>query len=297
MKKVLIIGSAGYVGSLLMERLKGKHILWGLDPAYKDWVADNPTFLCPMKYQELLANPPDAKFDAVVFLVGYSTVKQCRDDPVGSWKANVGDFGEWLLQLPANVHLIYASSIAVYGDCGGMLCTERMASLFPAELYDLHKHLAEQLIKKVKFNSTVLRLGAVCGVSPHMRDEVVLNSMVKSAVQEGVVRVANTKTNRPILWLETLATAVERVIDRNLYGTYNLATHNYTFGELASIVSHHFKCPVESMHSHTPYNCRASVVEARKDFLIEGDVAIQEVISALEAHYAKTRCLPSVRAR
>jgi nucleoside-diphosphate-sugar epimerase len=71
-----------------------------------------------------------------------------------------------------------------------------------------------------------------------MRFDLVVNTMFKFAVTEGVITVNNPAIWRPILAIKDAATAYTRAIEANedISGIFNIASGNYTVGEIGDLV-------------------------------------------------------------
>ena len=65
-----------------------------------------------------------------------------------------------------------------------------------------------------------------------------MNTMFKTALRDGVITVNNPSIWRPILSIEDAATAYIRAVEANakISGVFNLASGNYTVGEVADVV-------------------------------------------------------------
>jgi len=88
------------------------------------------------------------------------------------------------------------------------------------------------------FSVIALRKGTISGYSPRMRFDLIINTMFRSAVRDHVITVNNPSIWRPILSIEDAATAYIRAIEANykLSGIFNIASGNYTVGEVADLV-------------------------------------------------------------
>src|SRR5438445_737177 len=76
-------------------------------------------------------------------------------------------------------------------------------------------------------NSYALRFGTVCGPSPNIRPELLLNSLVLSALTTGQIQVANRQVHRPLLGIGDLCRALKTIVTRPVPpGCYNLASTN-----------------------------------------------------------------------
>ena len=90
-------------------------------------------------------------------------------------------------------------------------------------------------LKNENFRPITLRKGTVGGWSPRMRFDLVVNTMVKSALSSGVITVNNPNTWRPLIDVRDVCTAYIRAIESDLdvTGVYNISYDNYTIGRLA----------------------------------------------------------------
>jgi nucleoside-diphosphate-sugar epimerase len=81
-------------------------------------------------------------------------------------------------------------------------------------------------------------MGTVCGYSPRMRLDLVINTMFKDALRNGEITVNNPAIWRPIISMEDAANAYVRAIEASekLSGIFNVASGNYTIGEVGDLV-------------------------------------------------------------
>ena len=88
------------------------------------------------------------------------------------------------------------------------------------------------------FSVISLRKGTISGYSPRMRLDLIVNTMFKSAMKDRVITVNNPSIWRPLLGIEDAATAYIRAIEANqkISGIFNIASGNYTVGEVADLV-------------------------------------------------------------
>jgi nucleoside-diphosphate-sugar epimerase len=71
-----------------------------------------------------------------------------------------------------------------------------------------------------------------------MRLDLIINTMFKNAMRDRTITVNNPAIWRPILSIEDAATGYIRAIEANerISGIFNLASGNYTVGEVADLV-------------------------------------------------------------
>jgi nucleoside-diphosphate-sugar epimerase len=135
---------------------------------------------------------------------------------------------------------IYASSCSVYGYTENELFDETrpVSSNYPYGISKLQGEQAAMQLADDKFSVIALRKGTISGYSPRMRFDLIVNTMFKNAVREHVINVNNPSIWRPLLSIEDAATAYTRAIESNyrLSGIFNIASGNYTVGEVADLV-------------------------------------------------------------
>jgi len=147
------------------------------------------------------------------------------------------------------------SSSSVYGDARSEAPVEEGHVITrPNNAYDLSKwagdlwtmHLAET---RPGVEAYGLRLGTVCGRSPNMREDVMLNAMAADALRLGEVRLYLEHTRRPVLGLSDLCRAVTALLEQrgDRRGLYNLCSFNGTVREYGAAVARKLGVPVRKM--------------------------------------------------
>lgn len=268
---VLILGGQGYVGSALAAHLQAAdRPVRSVDLGMRGTPGLAPN-QC-RAYQDLTAEEL-AEFDSVVLLAGHSSVPACDRNPVEAHANNVSGFVDLIHKLRSQ-KLVYASSISVYINTCGRPATEDQPLPQPVSYYDLHKQVIERYAALAYPNSYGLRFGTVCGPSPNVRSELLLNSLVLSALTEGRIRVANRRAHRPLLGINDLCRAVEAILTQQIpSGCYNLASANARIGEVADLVASRFGVPCDEVERPNNYDirvdtrkfCRTAGLEFRDD--------------------------------
>jgi len=235
MKKVLILGGNGYIGSRLRQVLRKNHFVKSNDISWftYDEISDS------RDYHKLTRNELQ-EFDVVVVLAGHSSVPSCNGALYSPWLNNVTNFTDLLEKLDDQL-VIYASSASVYGNSKpGEHHKETNTQFTPVNNYDVTKYALDQqaTIANLQGKQMIgLRFGTVNGWSPNLRVDVMINAMYYS-VQSGTgVQVFNKHISRAILGIEDLCRAVEQCIKQPVPGIYNLASFNDTVGNIAQAIS------------------------------------------------------------
>lgn len=234
--KILIIGGEGYIGTHLSKHLSTQ----GLEvQTYGNRKLD---------YNEL-GREYLSKFSHIVLLAGHSSVQCCLGPLESPWKNNVRNFKNLIDKTDNRQTIIYASSASVYGAKDvRRLYTEDEISIDYVNNYDLTKVSLDLLAMKYMSEGrrlVGLRFGTVNGNSPVIRRDLMINSMVYSAITQGHITITNKHIKRPILSVRDLSRAVESIIKSNTYSNiFNLATFNSTVEDICRIVNEYTKVEI-----------------------------------------------------
>ena len=235
MKKVLILGGNGYIGSRLRQVLREQHFVKSNDIC---WHAYDET--SDRRDYHKLTREELVEFEVIIVLAGHSSVPSCIGDLPGPWLNNVTNFTD-LLDKTTDQLIIYASSASVYGNSKpGERHRETNTHFTPVNNYDVTKYALDQqaAIANLKGRRVIgLRFGTVNGWAPNLRVDVMINSMYHSVQNGRGIQVMNKQISRAMLGIEDLGRAVLRCIERPVPGIYNLASFNNTVGEIAQAVS------------------------------------------------------------
>lgn len=242
MMKILCAGGAGYIGNVLIPKL--------LDRGYRVDVVDLFWFGNHLPRQVGILNKDifhlsveDLEpYDQVIFLAGLSNDPMAEFSPSKNFIFNAAApaYLAYTAKKAKVKRYIYASSCSVYGYTENELFDETrpVSSNYPYGISKLQGEQAALQLVDENFSVIALRKGTVSGYSPRMRFDLIINTMFKSAVREHVVTVNNPSIWRPILSIDDAATAYTRAIEANykLSGIFNIASGNYTVGEVADLV-------------------------------------------------------------
>ena len=238
--KVLVTGNLGYIGPVVTAALLARgHEVHGFDSGMYIPFA---SFGLPVVTTQTLADLRDeravrtavARCDAVVHLAAMSNDPLGELDPALTRAVNL-DATLALIELADARPLVLYSSASVYG-VSDTACTED-APPHPLTLYSELKIAAERAAF-ARGPSLVLRNGTVHGPAPIIRGDLLLNSMVASAITTGeVVLTTSGLTRRPVVDVRDLASLTAALLERGATGLYNVASTNVSVGDAAALVA------------------------------------------------------------
>tara|TARA_B110000444_G_C18750825_1_gene552719 strand:- start:124 stop:1098 length:975 start_codon:yes stop_codon:yes gene_type:complete len=176
MKKILITGGAGYIGShvteVLVENKKKIFIIDNLSTGFKKLINKKAKFyktniLDTEKIKKIIITN---KIDSVIHLAGSLIISIGEKQPKQYNKNNVLGTRSVLLACKNTSvkNFIFSSTAAVYKD--NQKIVNEKSKIQPKSVYGKTKIKAEKLIisncKKLKINYAILRYFNVCGASP-----------------------------------------------------------------------------------------------------------------------------------
>jgi nucleoside-diphosphate-sugar epimerase len=301
--KLLVAGGAGYVGCVLIPKL--------LDRGYKVDVVDLFWFGNHLPRQVGVLNKDifqltaeDLKaYDQVIFLAGLSNDPMAEFSPSKNFIFNAAA-PAYLAYTAKNAGVkryIYASSCSVYGYSENELFDETrpVSSRYPYGISKLQGEQAAMELADEEFSVISLRKGTVSGYSPRMRLDLIINTMFKTALKEHTITVNNPSIWRPILSIEDAAIAYVRAVEANcrLSGVFNVASGNYTVGEIGDLV----RSAVEKRlgkrlnlvikHIQDFRNYKVSIEKARNVLSFHPNGNVESIVQSLFENYERFRDL------
>lgn len=240
--RILIAGGAGYIGSALIPKLLERG--YNIDVVDLFWFGNNlPAGVQILKKDIFELQVGDMKgYDQVVFIAGLSNDPMADFSPAKNFvfNASAPAYLAYIAKKAEVKRYIYASSCSVYGYTENELFDEDrpVSSSYPYGISKLQGERAVMQMVSEEFSVISLRKGTVSGYSPRMRLDLIINTMFKCAMRDGVINVNNPAIWRPFLGIEDASMAYTRAIEANesISGIFNIASGNHTVGEIADMV-------------------------------------------------------------
>lgn len=245
-KKILVTGGAGYVGSELVPvLLQNDYQVNVLDLfLYGEDVLDPHTNLDCIRgdiRDASMVKQALQDVDAVIHLACISNDPSFELNPQLGKSINYDAFRPLVeASLQAGVQrFIYASSSSVYGVKNEQNVHEEM-SLEPLTDYSKFKAQCEKVLNEYQsegFTTCTLRPATVCGYSRRQRLDVIVNILSNLAYHTGEIKIFGGKQLRPNIHIQDMVRAYLHVLQADsemIAGqVYNIGDMNYTVEELA----------------------------------------------------------------
>jgi nucleoside-diphosphate-sugar epimerase len=262
--KILVTGGCGYVGSVLVPNLAAQgHEITVIDAQWFGNFLPSKSNIKVVKKHFSEINQADlAGIESVIHLANVANDPSVELNPVLSWEVNVLHTTQ-LLNLCRKSNSIksfmYASSGSVYGVKEEERVTEDL-DLVPISAYNKTKMSAERVCLSYSedFKVYCIRPATVCGVSPRMRFDVVVNMFVMHAFRDKKITVLGGDQVRPNIHIQDMSRVYEHFLNNpNLpSGCYNAGFENISVLSIAEMVSKKFGVEIEIKPSNDPRSYR-----------------------------------------
>jgi nucleoside-diphosphate-sugar epimerase len=250
--KILVSGGAGYIGSVLTEKL--------LDKGYKVVVLDNFTYTDMgirhiNDHSNLTIIRGDIRnrkvvqkamkgVESVIHLAAIANDPSGELDPRLTQQVNYEVYSMLLEEAKKNNvrRFLNASTFGVYGKKDGINITEQEI-LNPLKEYSICKAKSEELVRdsnSENFAAISLRCATVCGWSPRMRFDLIVNTLTAHAIINDKITVWGGDQKRPQIHIDDLTDYFVKLIDmpgEKIGGKiYNAGAHNTSISEIAETI-------------------------------------------------------------
>ena len=259
MKKILIIGGAGYIGTKLCNYLAGKG---NKITCYDTFWFGNFLNKKVKKIKGNIRNLNPSifnKVDIVINLAYLSNDPLCEINARDTWES--GPLALYYILEACKKYkvkkFIYASSGSIYGIKKEKKVTEDLG-LDPITDYNKSKMISEKVIGSYSndIKTVILRPATVCGYSPRLRLDVVLNLFCYQAYFKKNITVLGGKQVRPLLNIDDMINCYEFFIKNKLTGVFNVGFENLDVSQIAKDVVKFIPAKIKFKKTNDPRSYR-----------------------------------------
>lgn len=276
-EKVLVIGGAGYLGSVLAERLLEKQypvkildsFIYGKRSIEK-YCNDNRVEITDGDIRNIeTVNKAMKGIGSVIHLAAVVGDPASASRPEQTIETNylASQMIASACKLNGINRFIYASTCSVYGI--GKKILDENAPLNPVSLYAKTKISSEQSILQLAdsiFAPTIMRMSTLYGFSSRMRFDLVVNTMTMTAFTENKINVFGGEQWRPLLHVKDAAESYIKVLEADINDVrgkiYNVGSEeqNYKIKKVSEIIG---KSISETSGKEVPVNIEKTNADAR----------------------------------
>ena len=216
---VLVTGGAGYLGSILVPTLLARgcavtavdNFLYGQTSLLDCCAYENFTIVRGDVRDERLMLPLLKKADVVMPLACLVGAPLCAQKPIEARSINLDAILMLLKNASKSQRFISPTTNSGYGvGQAGVFCTEE-TPMNPISLYGVLKVELEQAL--LAAGAVSLRLATVCGVSPRMRLDLLVNDFTYRAVVDRFVVLFEAHFKRNYIHVRDVARAFCHALD------------------------------------------------------------------------------------
>lgn len=278
---VLVVGGAGYIGSIVVRKLLDR----GLRVRLLDKLTyGNSAIAGVLDHPRLEFLHGDCRNiqDVVRAMAGVRDVihlaaivgdPACAADDQNARQINYAAT-RMMLEI-AKGHgierFLFASSCSVYGASD--LVMDEQSETVPISLYAETKLNSEKVLldaKSATFHPVILRFSTVFGLAPRPRFDLVVNLLTAKAHQEGIITIFNGAQWRPFIHVDDVAEAVCQTLEAPVElvsgEIFNVGDDrlNYTLSQVADLIRTEFpNTKVEEVENNDRRNYRVSFEKIR----------------------------------
>ena len=244
MKKIIVTGHNGYIGTHLVKLLKeAGYYTIGIDTSFFNDECMFSEYVKPDK--EIIKDTRSVTEDDLNGAYAICHLAALSNDPLGA--LNVELTHEINHRASVNIaklakkvgveKFVFSASCSMYGIADGNTALDESAEFAPVTAYAISKVNTEKDVKPMgdeNFSVTFLRNTTAYGISPKLRLDLVVNNLIGWAMTTGEIRIMSDGTPwRPLIHVEDIARAFVAIVDtpKEIVNgqSYNVGINNENF--------------------------------------------------------------------
>jgi len=217
MKRILVTGGSGLLGSKIAELAKGNHQI--IPTHFKESLFPNSIKVDITNKQEVFQTVQKLKPDIVIHTAAETNVDKCEKEKDWAWKANAegtGNIAEICGKM--NIKILYVSTDYVFDGEKGYYAEEDEPN--PVNYYGLTKLKGEEFLEKNCSDFFIARTSVLYGLYPRRLNFATW--VIESLRQGKSIQVVDDHFNSPTL-ADNLAQALLEAAEKDLKGLYHMA--------------------------------------------------------------------------
>ncbi len=239
MKKVLVVGGAGYIGGITTDILLSR----GYDVGVYDLLLYEPRYLKDVTFHfgdirdTNKLGAISSQYDEIIWLAALVGDGACAQDPELTKEINVSSLKNFLKLTKRRV--IFTSTCSVYGAQEGIL--DEKSPTNPLSVYAATKLEAEKIV--LDNNGLAFRLGTLFGLGDNysrIRLDLVVNILTLRAYRDKKLTVFGGEQWRPLLAVSDVSEYLVEAVEHEENDVYNLKYENYKLVDLAQEIKQVF---------------------------------------------------------
>ncbi len=302
---VLVVGGAGYIGSILCRQLleAGERVRVLDSLVYGDFairqIMEQPGFELMAgdcrNIQSVVSAMRGVK--SVVHLAAIVGDSACEQDRQTALEINYAATRMMIEIAKGNAieRFVFASSCSVYGASDFLM--DENSAVHPISLYAQTKVDSEQALLGARgdgFHPVILRLATVFGHGHRPRFDLVVNLLAAQAYHEGVITIFNGQQWRPFLHVRDVASGIRLALNAPLPvvsgQVFNLGDSrlNYTLSGVAGKIQSAFPHTlVQHVENPDRRNYRVCFEKARRQLGFQSLVGLEEGILEMRKSFER----------
>ena len=308
MKKILIIGGAGYVGTELTKLLLNENY----EVTIYDLFIYGDNFINQKNLKKIVEDIRNLKrlkeivknHDAIIHLACISNDPSFDLNPELGRSINYDPFEE-LIKISKDSQVkrfIYASSSSVYGIKKEKDVSEDM-SLEPLTDYSKYKAMCEEILLKnntKEFTCCILRPATCCGFSDRLRLDLVVNILTNYAFNKKVIKVFGGEQMRPNVNIKDMCNAYLDLLEQDskkISGQiFNVGYENLPVKEIAlkvkKVIGKNTEIITEKTDDNRSYHISSKKIQEMLNFEYKYD--LEEAINSLKSAFQENKIKDSL---